>query len=316
MPRCLPVRSAGPGDVEHVVEQLERQPDARAELAQQRDVAAAGQRAQLAGGPEQPRGLQIAAPQVALARASAAFQASSRCSSSPWTSADDASESTRTGSAAPPPASSANARENSRSPVAVAIARPAAATTVGRPRRSDGGVEHVVVDERRRVHELDRDRGAQRARRARPASGPAATNTSSGRSRLPPAAIVAPACSPSVGPCDCGDRGQALLEARHQRRGRARPPASTTAATASALAISSRPSRECSAMIPPAVRIQRDVAAARRAPARRASALGPGEALDRVRQVRVGLVEAARSAARRDRTTARRTSTAAASAAS
>ena len=34
VPRCLPVRSAGPGDVEHVVEQLEREPDAAAEVAE------------------------------------------------------------------------------------------------------------------------------------------------------------------------------------------------------------------------------------------------------------------------------------------
>ena len=68
MPRCLPVRSAGPRDVQHVVEQLEREPDPLAELPQQRDVAATGQRAQLARGAEEPRGLQIAATQVALAR--------------------------------------------------------------------------------------------------------------------------------------------------------------------------------------------------------------------------------------------------------
>ena len=52
-------------------------------------------------------------------------------------------------------ASSANARENSRSPVAVAMSRPADATTVGRPRRRSARVEHVVVDQRGRVHELD-----------------------------------------------------------------------------------------------------------------------------------------------------------------
>ena len=68
VPRCLPVRSAGPGDVEHVVEQLEREPDAAAEVAERVGLAAALERAQPARRLEQPRGLEVAAVQVALAR--------------------------------------------------------------------------------------------------------------------------------------------------------------------------------------------------------------------------------------------------------
>ena len=51
------------------------------------------------------------------------------------------------------------------------------------------GVEDVVVDEGRHVDELDRGRGADRG--LGPASGPAQSRTSIGRSRLPPAASVA-----------------------------------------------------------------------------------------------------------------------------
>src|SRR5205823_1251473 len=65
-----PPRLAGaldrPGDVENVVEQLEGQADAPAEGAQLRRRPAALQRAQLAGGLEEPRGLELAAAQVAL----------------------------------------------------------------------------------------------------------------------------------------------------------------------------------------------------------------------------------------------------------
>ena len=140
--------------------------------------------------------------------------------------------------------------------MAVAIARPAAATTVGRPRRSAARVEHVVVDERGRVDQLDRDRRAHAA----PARGRAGPGGHEHEQRPQPLAAG-------------GDRRAGVL-AEHRRRARPRarasrassalhqlgtcaPPASTTAATASALAISPPPSRECSAMIPPAVRIQR-----------------------------------------------------------
>ena len=215
VPRCLPVRSAGPGHVQHVVEQLEREPDALAELAQQRDVAAAGQRAQLTRGAEEPRGLEVAAAQVALARG-LQLPGVLALQQLAWTSADEASESTRTGSAAPPPASSANARENSRSPVAVAIERPAEATTVGRPRRSTAASSTSSWTSVARC--TSSTATAARNAASRPAgSGPAATKTSSGRSRLPPAAIVAQACSPSVVPCERATV-ETLLQVAHQPR--------------------------------------------------------------------------------------------------
>ena len=138
VPRCLPVRSGGPGDVEHVVEDLEGQADAAAELAQRAGVdrAVALQRAEDARSLEQPRGLQLAAAQVALQRdrrvprVGALQQLAARQRASPRRSARGPARASR---CAP---SSAKARANSRSPVAVAAARPAVAKTVGTPRRS------------------------------------------------------------------------------------------------------------------------------------------------------------------------------------
>jgi hypothetical protein len=56
---------AGPlgraGDVEHVVEQLEREPDPAPELAEHVRRPAALERAEPARGLEQPRGLEVAA---------------------------------------------------------------------------------------------------------------------------------------------------------------------------------------------------------------------------------------------------------------
>ena len=88
------------------------------------------------------------------------LQASARCISSPRASADDAVESAPTASSLPVAASSANAREKSRSPVAVAAQRPPLANTVGRPRRNSALVEHVVVHERGHVQQLDGHAGS------------------------------------------------------------------------------------------------------------------------------------------------------------
>ena len=127
MPRCLPVRSAGPGDVEHVVEELEGEADAAAEGAERgrrrppassapsRHAASnsravfSSQRAQVA------LDRHVGVPGVgALEQLARGERASSRRTA------------TRTSSARPFAASSANARANSRSPVAVAASRPAA----------------------------------------------------------------------------------------------------------------------------------------------------------------------------------------------
>ena len=98
----------------------------------------------------------------------------------------------------------------------------------GGPRRSCGAVDQVVVDERRRVHELDGDRGAHQAllalrRGAGPPAASAASTTSSGRRRLPPAVDGRVGDAP---PAASRLRGHALevaLGARHplaQRRRR------------------------------------------------------------------------------------------------
>ncbi len=65
-----------------------------------------------------------------------ASHASARWSSSPRASPDEAADSTRTWSPSPLAASSVKARENRKSPAALAAARPALAQTVGAPRRS------------------------------------------------------------------------------------------------------------------------------------------------------------------------------------
>ena len=112
--------------------------------------------------------------------------------------------------------------------MAVAISRPACAHDGRPPAAQRGGVEDVVVDERRRVHELDRDGGAhERARRG--ASAPAASSTSSGRSRLPPAAIVAAGVlGRAPAPCAAGRSRPARSSTRaSSARARAGPPAST-----------------------------------------------------------------------------------------
>ena len=138
--------------------------------------------------------------------------------------------------------------------MAVAIARPAVATTVGRPRRSSAASSTSSCTS---VAEWISSTAtiARSTRSGCSGDGPAASSTSSGRSRLPPAAIVALACSASTVPVRAGELHQPLLELVHQprhvraagrdhRRYRLRARHHATVP-------------ECSAMIPPAVRIQR-----------------------------------------------------------
>ena len=138
---------------------------------------------------------------------------------------------TRRTARAPPPArpvaaSSANARENSRSPVAVAMSRPARGHDGRAPPPQRGGVEHVVVDERgasgraQRPPPPDHLDGARR--------GPAASSTRSGRRRLPPAAIVAPAWLASTGPWPAASAARRSSTAASSG-GMCAPPAWTTA---------------------------------------------------------------------------------------
>ena len=208
----------GPADVEDVVEELEREADQPAEAAERGRPPrlALAQRARRL---EQPRGLQLAAVQVALLGDPACPTRPRAGAARPRPARRTARDSTRTSSASPLAASSENARAKRWSPVTIAASRPALAQTVGRPRRSARRVEHVVVDERRGVDELDRRGGADQPRPRRPRPRPAASRTSSGRRRLPPAAIVA------LGPA--GDRvagggrdlAQPLLDARRAGAG-------------------------------------------------------------------------------------------------
>ena len=89
-------------DVEHVVEQLEGQPDpARRTRRARSSGAAALQRAQPARGLEQPRGLEVAALQVALARRRRRSRRRRAAAARPGPAPRSASESTRTCVGAP-----------------------------------------------------------------------------------------------------------------------------------------------------------------------------------------------------------------------
>ena len=158
--------------------------------------------------------------------------------------------------------------------MAVAIARPAVATTVGRPRRS--AAPSSTSSWTSVAEWISSTATAARSTPSSPCSGsPAARNTSSGRSRFPPARIVAPACSASSSPCDAGQRLEALLEPRHQGRdvGAAR-----LDERQHLLGAAHRTVPWWSAMIPPAVRIQR-TSSRPAACIRAASASGPGKRL-------------------------------------
>ena len=165
----------GPGDVEHVVEQLEGEPDARgrtppssatrapaAPARRARTPPRTGARSSARSAAGSARRSIVGVPRVRALQQLARGRAPSR-----------RARATRTASARPSAASSAKARENSRSPVAVAMSRARRRRRPsGAPRRRPARVEHVVVDERRAVHELDR--GARRGRARRAASSPAA----------------------------------------------------------------------------------------------------------------------------------------------
>ena len=236
VPRCLPVRSAGPGDVEHVVEQLEREPDRAPEARR-----AAPRRRRPPSAPSR----QAASNSRAVLRSQRAQVALARDRRVPRVLALQQlalreRARTRRRARAPPrrcrrAASSANARENSRSPVAVAIARPAG----GHDRRR--GRAAAAPRRARRRARASREWTSSTATAARSTAsrsrgaGPAATNTSSGRSRLPPAAIVAPACSASTGAVRARELAPGAPRAAPSAPATCAPPASMTAATDSAL---------------------------------------------------------------------------------
>ena len=148
-------------------------------------------------------------------------------------------------------ASSAKARENSRSPVAIASARPPRAQTVGTPRRSERGVEHVVVDERRRVHELDGRRARDElARILRLAAG-----REQHEQRAQPLAARGDRRAGVLGEERAvagGERRQALLDAREQQR-HMRAGGLDDDVDALRVGRHGRRVPTCSAMMPPAV---------------------------------------------------------------
>ncbi len=324
VPRCFPVRSAGPGDVEHVVEDLEGQADPPPERAEVELRLAGLERPERARGLEQPRGLQLAAQQVALERdrgvpgVGALQQLAAR-----ERRARVAEHADRLGS--PGSVSAANARAKSRSPVAIAsVAAGAgddgrtAAAQARRASRTSSWTSVALCTSSTAAPARTRPSASCLGRAApRPAS-----STSSGRSRLPPAAIVAPPCSASGRAVPGGVGAQALPRRARSSAGTCSPPARTSSAVSGVAArrVTPRGLR---------ARVDRDDAAGgqrgsgrRRSPAA-VEALGqlvrPGEALHRVRQVGVGVGvagERARSAGRRGRTTRGRRSRAAAASAS
>ena len=156
--------------------------------------------------------------------------------------------------------------------MAVAIARPAVATTVGRPRRSGAASSTSSW-----TSVAEWISSTATAARSTPswlgsAFSPAARKTSSGRRRLPPAADR----RAGVGGQELAVRGrerlQPLLEAGHQRR---HVGATGLDEGEHLLGAAHGTVPTCSAMIPPAVRIQR-TSSSPAAASLAASASGPG----------------------------------------
>ena len=198
VPRALPGPLGRAGHVEHVVEQLEGEPDLPAEGgAAPPHRALPGQAPDAAGGFEETRGLQRAAPQVALLtergvvgvpalrelpeRQRDRRRASSTTSSSPSVSAPARRRRGRRAGRRPPTARSR--------PDACDHGRPAA------PQRR--AVEDVVVDQRRHVDQLDGGGGADGPLAA---ARPAAIRTRDRAQALAAGRRVASASCPRRGP--------------------------------------------------------------------------------------------------------------------
>ena len=316
VPRCLPVRGGRARHVEDVVEQLEREPDAAPEAAEQLDRPAALERPELARGLEQARRLEVAAGEVALARRRRVPRVGAL---------HQLALGERRGGGGQHPdlvgaAVGGELGERAREQQVAGGGRHRAAGDGDDGRAAAAqvrAVEDVVVDERGRVDELDGDRGAQQAGPTPSAGGPAATNTSSGRRRLPPAEIVAPGVLAEHRPVRGGDLGQARLEPL-EHPGDVRAPGLDDGGDRLGGGHQRDTVPECSAMIPPAVRIQRTSVRpgprqrARRAARGRGSASPTSAGTCRPR----GLRRSVRASARRDQTKSRRTWTAAAASAS
>ena len=160
------------------------------------------------------------------------FHASSRCISSPCASSELARDEVRTARPSRAAASSANARENSRSPVAVASRRPPEATTVGRPdagssrrgRRRGRASRRAPARPLRRRAPVPRSLAAGRPQPGTRATAAAACRRRRSSRRRSGERLAMAAREPAIRP-----------STRSISRGTAAPPASSTAWTAGSL---------------------------------------------------------------------------------
>src|ERR1700761_3248657 len=218
-------------------------------------------------------------------------KASWRWASSPRASATAAPESSDTAPVSPASLSSAKARESRRSPVASARPRPEVAATVGRPRRN--GASSSTSSWTSVAMWTSSIAVAARTAASPPAS-PAQSRTSIGRSRLPPAARVAPASSPR-GPPQPSIASRSRSSTSPRRTGSQRWEASRTAVTGGGTADPGMfLDRPCAL----GAAVDRDDAAGQHRVADRlepgpvhllGQAVRRGEAADRLGQVAVGL---------------------------
>ena len=248
---------AGPlgraGDVEHVVEQLEREADAAPEAAQHVDRRGALQRAQLARRLEQARGLEVAAVLVALARDTHVPRVLALQQLSLGERGRRAGEHADRLRASVAGQLGERAREEQ-------IAggggdRPPGGGHDGRPAATQvGTVEHVVVHERRRVDELDRHHRSQHA------LGPLGRRARREQHQQRPQPLAAgrdrgPRVLGQERPVRARQLLQALLELVHQLRNVRAARSDDRGHRLGARHQATVP--ECSAMIPPAVSTQR-----------------------------------------------------------
>ena len=203
--------------VEHVVEQLEGQPDLLAE-APERDRPAQGDRRTARPAGRTPR---TGSPSSAgSARGSApgsrpSRQASARCISSPRASADEAlgQRADRIRARRSRPARRRRARRAGRR-WPWPPARPPSAKTVGRPRRRDARSSTSSCTS----VAMCSSSTAAAAETSRPSPSFAQRKTSIGRSRLPPANSVPVGVPGQLGAVTSGHLGQPLLGALEQAR--------------------------------------------------------------------------------------------------
>ena len=193
VPRGLPVRSGGPETSRTSSRIWKATPICSPNAPSASASAAALERAELARGPEQDRGLQPAALEVAL-DADRRVATRRRAASAPRPPAPSSPARERRTAATEPPW-----RRARRTRARTAGRRSPSPVAGRRPRRPSAGRAAAPSRRARRRGRASRactSSTATAARTSPSVSGggtPAARQTSSGRSRLPPAAIVSPA---------------------------------------------------------------------------------------------------------------------------